>query len=404
VFSIGLGLVIWALVGLPGWLWAESSPLYLTWQGDTSTTMTVNYHTATDTVSRVYYDTLTRGGRAADYTFSAEGTWHRVPGLERRVHWVELRHLKPGTTYYAIAGGGKEFKFRTAPEGDAPIRFVVGGDTGVGPTVGPLLAQAAAAEPLFAVIGGDFAYADGRLDKAFLWHEWLDLWHKNMVTPDGYTVPLVAVIGNHEVDGGYGGRIEDAPFYFGLFAQNGTQSHYSRTFGDRLALLVLDSGHIVAHRDQVAWLDGQLQQLGGVPYRLAAYHVPLYPGYRHYEGEYSRLGRQHWGPVFDAHHLSAAFEHHDHELKRSKPLAGGRIDTTGTLYLGDGCLGRAPRVVRSLRPIDRRRRWYLEHSAGEAHFWRVDLDRVGLRFTAVGIDGQVLDEAAVPARTKLSPD
>ena len=384
------------LAGLAAAAAAAPGHLYLTWQGDTATTMTINFHTPGPAPSRVHYDTLAHGGRRAEYAFAAEGTWRNVPGMGSRwVHGVELRSLRPATTYYASVAEGHEIKFRTGPADSAAVRFVVGGDTGVGPAVGPLMARAAAQEPLFAVVGGDLAYADGRPDNAGLWDEWLGLWCRNMVTPAGYTVPLVAVIGNHEVDGGYGGRVEDAPFYMGLFAQNGDTTYYSRTFGRYLALVVLDSGHLVAHADQIEWLEGVLARHAAFPYRLAAYHVPLYPGYRHHEGEYARLGRAHWEPLFDRHHLTAAFEHHDHTLKRSKRLRGGRPDSDGTLYLGDGCMGRMPRVIETLRPVDRRRRWYIDHSAGQGHVWLVEADGVGMRFSALGADGRVLDATAV---------
>ena len=82
---------------------------YLTWQGDTGTTMTVNYHTgATAGQSKVYYDTVSHEGNLASYAFQATGASHQVPGLStyvnRNIHWVELTGLTPGQTYYCVAG------------------------------------------------------------------------------------------------------------------------------------------------------------------------------------------------------------------------------------------------------------------------------------------------------------
>src|SRR5438552_11372257 len=96
--------------GLPSSTLAIPRHVYLTWQGDTSTTITVNYQTmeAADK-SVVYYDTKSREGRISEYKSSASGTRHKVDGLEdgRTIHWVELKALEPGRTYYFVAGDAK---------------------------------------------------------------------------------------------------------------------------------------------------------------------------------------------------------------------------------------------------------------------------------------------------------
>ncbi len=38
--------------------------------------------------------------------------------------------------------------------------------------------------------------------------------------------------------------------------------------------------------------------------------------------------------------LKIGFENHDHGYKRTKRLKGGQEDVNGTLYIGDGCLGK----------------------------------------------------------------
>src|SRR5262245_36993595 len=84
--------------------------VYLTWQGDTSITITVNYQTLDEPeTSAVHYDTRSRHGKVAEYRFKASGTRHKIEGLEdgRTIHWVELAGLKPNTTYYFVAGDQK---------------------------------------------------------------------------------------------------------------------------------------------------------------------------------------------------------------------------------------------------------------------------------------------------------
>ncbi|MGB3544976.1 fibronectin type III domain-containing protein, partial [Rubrivirga sp.] len=107
----------------------EPRHVYLTWQGDTATTMTVVYHTfgAEPGPSAVRYGT-------DDLDLEGEGASHQIEGLEdeRWVHVVELTDLEAGARYQFVAGrGGQRRAFRTVPADARPVRFVTGGDLGV---------------------------------------------------------------------------------------------------------------------------------------------------------------------------------------------------------------------------------------------------------------------------------
>jgi len=373
---------------------AAASPrhVYLTWQGDTSRTITINYQTiGTAAPSTVYFDTKSHAGRPADYRHMAVGNSHEFAGLpeDRRVHWVELEGLTPGETYYFIAGNSEhgftpERKFRTMSSGSQSVRFVTGGDMGVSSDVALLLQQAAKLSPAFGVVGGDLAYANDTLTNYNKWDAWLDLWQTNMITPAGYTIPMVLAIGNHEVRGGT--ALTNARFYFQYFAQVHDRSYYARTFGKNLLLLLLDSGHISAHEgEQAAWVDAQLTAHRDMPQKFAVYHVPLYPSHRAYDGSASAKGRQYWLPLFDKHRLTAAFENHDHTFKRTHLLRENKADPKGTLYLGDGCWGMPARTV------DAERRWYEAKAASIQHFWCVDVNRGRVEYRAISKDGEVFD-------------
>lgn len=368
--------------------------VYLTWQGDTSRTITVNYQTLEPTqASTVHYDTKPRNGRPSDYRYAATGSAHQIPGLAdgRKIHWVELRKLTPGKTYYFVAGDPQhgytaERKFRTMPADSRSLRFVIGGDMGVSSDVAALLQQAAKSSPAFGVVGGDIAYANDQQTNFSRWDAWLDHWETNMVTTAGFTIPMVLAIGNHEVRGGSATSPTNAQFYLRYFAQNGDRTYYSRTFGKNLALFLLDSGHLSRHEgEQAAWLDAELSALRKVPTRFAAYHVPLYPSVRAYDGAGSVAGRKAWLPIFDRHHLTAAFEHHDHAFKRTHLLRENKPDPGGTLYLGDGCWGMGARNV------DAKRRWYEAKAASIQHFWCVDVDQWGAEYRAINKAGQIFD-------------
>ena len=81
-------------------------PVYLTWSHeDTTTTMTVHYHTVGPAEgSHVYYDVAPRGGDPAAYAYHATGFEKRLEGVDRTVHVVELTGLEPGTSYSFVVG------------------------------------------------------------------------------------------------------------------------------------------------------------------------------------------------------------------------------------------------------------------------------------------------------------
>lgn len=396
---------------------------YLTWQGDTSTTMTVNYHAAPGrNQSVVYYDTVSRGGSPSAYAFSAVGASHRIPGLDlffgaqRDVHVVELTELDPGTTYYFVAGDPgtgytQEKMFRTIPASDA-VNFVTGGDMGTGDVVRDLLSYAALESPYFALIGGDIAYADGKAREWGEWEKWLDNWEAGMVTPEGYTVPMILAIGNHEAAGGFGQFIAPkaaAPFYFGYFAQDGSgfapqrRAYFDRWIGDTCRLFVMDTGHVTPLMGaQKTWLEAELAATPSDVLTFALYHVPMYPAHRGFAPpSVSSLVRNAWRPLFDQYGLTAAFENHDHVQKRTKRLKNDEPDPNGTLYIGDGCFGRSPREgaqAMDLEDPDELMNLGLSESYLAAwnsrrHFWAVDIaaDASTVEFSAIDADGVMFD-------------
>ncbi len=214
-----------------------------------------------------------------------------------------------------------------------------------------------------------------------------------MRTPDGHLIPMVVAIGNHEVN-----RMavsepaaKRAPFYTLFFHQHPEgRSYFLRRFGAQVAVWVLDSGHLASFAGaQEAWLERSLREHRGPRFRFALYHVSHYPAHRPYEDEGAPLGRRHWGPLFDAFRLTAAFEHHEHLLKRSHPLRNGAVveDGQGTIYIGDGGWGKSH--VRE--PVGDR--WYVAKTLRRRHVWRVTASGDEVHYTALGAAGQVFDEA-----------
>ena len=384
----------------------------LTWQGDTSSTMTVNLVVESDAaVARARLDwwrSQPADENGPDENGIIEADVSSLFGVDGvSVYHFEITGLEAGERYdFSLAVGdralGESRRFRTMPD-QGPVRLAAGGDLGVEPTSLALMRQAAKLSPMALIIGGDLAYANGLPRHWPRWRTWLDYVAGDLVTPDGLSVPLIVAIGNHEVNVGRSGGVAEtapaeqkAPFYFGLLAQNqvgreadsGGPTYFRRRLGEAGALYVLDSDHLATYESQVDWLTARLIEDAGLTNRLALYHVPLYPAHREYEG--SAEGRDAWESVFSRHRLTAAFENHDHVFKRSHRLSFGEISASGegVLYLGDGCMGRDARTV------DLQQRWYLARSASLPHFWTADLSLEGATFRAFDVNGDLIDSVA----------
>src|SRR5262245_20634950 len=139
----------------------QPSTLFLTWQRDPTTTMTVQWvGTRGETAdSRVYY------APAAGDRWQAQTTTPRhYPLTDFKVFRAELTGLSPGTDYrFRIGKGSPMYRFRTMPaRATDTIRFISGGDCGINPHAVANNIQAARQDPLFAVVGGDLGYDNGR--------------------------------------------------------------------------------------------------------------------------------------------------------------------------------------------------------------------------------------------------
>ena len=317
--------------------------LFLSWQQDPTTTMTVQWlGTETSADSSIQYATLDEPIWLSRNTIAKPYT-----NTDLKVFRSELTGLKPGTEYqFQIGKASKTYRFRTMPsKATNTIQFVSGGDCGIDEHAINTNILAAKQEPYFALIAGDLAYDNGKSPETFT--TYLQNYHRHMTDPQGRLIPMITLIGNHEVDGGYKTQRKDSPQYLSLFDGFYPEKTYGTLdIGDYLSLVLLDTDHIAPIAgEQTDWLGKTLSERQDRPHLIVANHVPAYPSYRPPVGENGKTGtgeeqRTHWCPLFERYNVDLVLEHHDHTFKRTHPLTNGLRDKNGVLYLGDGSWGK----------------------------------------------------------------
>ena len=142
------------------------------------------------------------------------------------VHSVQLSKLNADSSYeFKILDHGVQVGqnlFKTAPLiFPNEMVFVTGGDMfHTRQMLDSMNRRAGTENPLFALLGGDLAYANGNDGDRLL--EWVESWNKCATTPYGYSIPMIPAIGNHEVKGASyrpndAPTKEAAPFFYSLF-------------------------------------------------------------------------------------------------------------------------------------------------------------------------------------------
>jgi len=399
--------ILRTLLLLPGALFCgraeaqDITGLYLSWDGDPTTTMVVNWVDLYPDSSDVLF--WRRAGDAEWRQSIAEQTTVAPTSLQRRR--VELAGLEADARYeFAIAKAPEPkvapLSFRTLPKdlSARPLRFVNGGDT---------MATREMFED-FVVFGGDLAYEDGV--KATRVVDWLEAWTRTSVAKDRRVVPLACATGNHDVRGHFKGKVPvDAPYYYGLFAGSDGAAQGVLDCGSYLSIVLLDTDHTTPVAGaQAEWLERTLAARAGMRFLFPVYHYPAYGTTKApkdgtpLDAPLAKAIREHWVPLFERHGISAAFEHDHHNFKRThRILAGRRDDERGLLYLGDGAFGVTPRTVPAEGAA-----WWLAKAEGRNHLWCADLRADGTAtLRAIDDKGEAFDvvELATPRTKSIGP-
>ncbi len=377
-------MVRFLLFLVPALLSAEITALYLSWYGDPTSTMTIQWHTPEEE----FGDTL---------FLQTDEDWQPISGehtlLEgTRIHKVALSSLTPDTEYFfRIGDDPNTYHFRTAPDNlERPLRFLIGGDIYANTKLFRRMSKTVLEnDPQFIVFGGDIAYAISvhpfRSSALRRWLAFLKDWKETMILADGKVIPFLIVPGNHDISS------DNYDIFFSLFAFPNKQLYRAVDFGNYLSLILLDTGHFQPIEGrQTLWLDKALSARTQFPYRFAVYHEAAYPSFYPYQGLIPKKIRNNWVPLFEKHHILAAFENHNHAFKRTYPLKANQIDLKGGIvYIGDGSWGAPPRRTHDL--------WYLDKRARKNSVTLVELTQNQATIKTVDLLNNLLDE------TSLSP-
>ena len=390
---------------------SKAQSIYLEWVDDPLESIVVNW------VDDSGGDAILEYREIGTQNWSSEsGSDRSIPGSSSKiVYTVKIDGLAAGQGYeFRVDGGNEIYKFRTAPSNLAdPIKFIVAGD--ILDSGGSLEeAQedfsdvseiAASYNPYFIVVGGDIANAEGNPDNVDQWFFFFETWHNNLRTDDGFMIPILAAVGNNEVQGNYGQTPSEAPFYYTFFRypqdQWGEKISYGKVdFNDYLSVITLDSDHTQQISGfQTDWLSNTIRNRRNFIHVIPVYHVAGWPNFRTFRGLHEDRVRNNWHPIFWENRLRLVFEHHDHNYKRTYPFGEcdeniihefscnfGSDARNGVIYMGGGSWG-------SNNNRDAEQRWYLQKISEKIHnFVVVEIAEKYRTATAIGEDNQVLDE------------
>jgi hypothetical protein len=247
-----------------------------------------------------------------------------------------------------MAGFSPQRTFRTAPATPQAFTVIAYGDQGTSPEASSVAALTDAQNPTCVLVLGDLSYADGA--SPGLWDDWFAL-----VEPFAARAPLMAAVGNHEVEGG------QLPAFLARFALPGNERWYSFRIGDAHIAVIDSTRPTAAGTPQHDWLTADLLaavQDPAVRWKIAVCHYSPYTSsaVHPHHGDAVRADLV---PLFDAYHVDLVLSAHEHHYERSHPLRFGAtpgapsaayLDPVGTVYVVAGTGGESLYSFQSVIP------------------------------------------------------
>jgi len=291
-------------------------------------------------------------------------------------HTVILSNLRPSTEYhYRVCSGDttRDFTFRTAVTPDAPVAFVVYGDSRTNHDVhAQILSMIEARRPMFILHTGDLVESGKPSD----WDTYFSILCRR--TTVGETIPVYSALGNHD---------EDTSLYFQLMrlpvnSADGTSSYYSFDYGSAHCACVNSNISLSEGTPQRVWLEHNLASAQSARFRFVFLHHPPYSSSRHGSNEKMR---KFLVPLCVQYRVQVVFAGHDHDYERTTPIDGVTYIVTGG--------GGAP--LYSFREDEP----WTAYRESVHHFCTVRIDSAGCAIDMIRMDGSTGDSVFIPSGT-----
>ncbi len=298
-------------------------------------------------------------------------------GAALRVETKALTGLEPGTLQsYDVGGEGGKGTFRTPPNKTVPFEFVVFGDTRTRHDMHRRVIQALLrySSPDFVEHTGDLV-ANGTDNSQ--WPLFFDI-ERDMLRK----VAFFPALGNHE---------RNSPQFYEFF-QVGLP-YYSFDWGNaHFIILNSDIGNSApdaASRQefwdkQRQWLDEDLRNSQHFDYRFVTAHHPPFSAVSRRQGGNPEMTAL--GPLFEKYRVSAGFFGHDHNYQHHlKDKIHYVVTGGGGAPLYD-VASPVPGITQKVSSVE--------------HFVKIHVDGKSAKVTAIGLDGQTMDEFVIKAEPR----
>lgn len=307
---------------------AAPEAIWLSWQRDPATTMTITWRTESQQTSA-----LVEHGEHSWLESETPGSTIQAVEAGKWYHTVELTNLKPATRYYyRVQGTSGEwtstYSFHTAPTTTANFHFVAFGDNGTqydGTAASQTIKQKIAAmQPDFVLATGDLSHADGDrcADRspcvARSWEQWL-----TEVTQFSNERPLLPALGNRE-------NLSEVRFDWGEYfftrsfflpAQHGEGTYSFDYSNARIVALNSNDVEGLSGGWQYRWLIDDLAATQKT-WKIVYLHHPVYSS----GASQGVAAFQEWlGPIFDQFDVDLVIAGHNHGYERTLPLRSGTM-------------------------------------------------------------------------------
>ncbi len=269
--------------------------IHLSWQHETTTTMTVAWNTAEETASIVEY------GLDASYSDEASGDvgiWH----------FVELTGLVADTIYHYRVGNGELWSsdntFKTGTNGKHTSFIGLGDAQEASPNRKMMVNIVNSIQDIdYILYNGDF------VELARETPQWLKWFADN--APLTTHIPFMTTMGNHE---------KNSSNYYRMFALPGKEEYYSFDYGP-VHISVLHTyweGFDENYTEQVNWLVDDLTTHQEYEWNVVMMHRPPFSSFpRHWEVEswYKEINAS-FVPIFEQFQVDLVLTGHEHAYER----------------------------------------------------------------------------------------